>query len=390
MIRKFIYLILTTMLVGAAAAQDVSIRSDHPQEYVVVEGDTLWDISSRFLDKPWQWPAIWHANPQVENPHLIFPGDRLSLIYEDGKARLMVNRGKSIKRLSPETRVTSRSAVSSIPMDVLRPFIRNARVINHEQYDEMPYVVANYEQRINATHRDRTYVRALDAEVGDRVAIVRLGNIYYTMSGEKRRGRDANDWTKLTKPLTVPTGFWRPVNTWGKNVDIIGYEMVEIAEAVVAKTGDPAILEIISDEIEIQEGDRIMPLDDHTWQDQFDPQPMESMPEGLKVLAVEGGNYGVGHFQMVSISGGSNQGVEPGHVFSAFSPSVVVRDNVKYPAGSWADMGAWSGDKVDLPAEYAAHIMVIRTFGEVSYAMVMQGDRLVSEFDILRHADETL
>ena len=72
MIRKIIYLILVTMLVGAAAAQDVSIRADHPEEYVVVEGDTLWDISARFLDKPWQWPAIWHVNPQVENPHLIY------------------------------------------------------------------------------------------------------------------------------------------------------------------------------------------------------------------------------------------------------------------------------------------------------------------------------
>ena len=106
MIRKVIYLILATMLVGAVAAQDVSLRADHPEEYVVVKGDTLWDISARFLDKPWQWPAIWHVNPQVENPHLIYPGDRLKLVYQDGQPRLMVDRDKPVKRLSPQTYVT--------------------------------------------------------------------------------------------------------------------------------------------------------------------------------------------------------------------------------------------------------------------------------------------
>ena len=83
-INKFFHLILVSMLASAVMAQDVSVRSDHPDEYVVVEGDTLWDISGMFLDKPWQWPAIWHANQQIENPHLIYPGDRLSLVFIDG------------------------------------------------------------------------------------------------------------------------------------------------------------------------------------------------------------------------------------------------------------------------------------------------------------------
>ena len=87
MIKKIFHLILVAMLASAAMAQDVSVRSDHPDEYVVVKGDTLWDISGKFLEQPWQWPAIWHANPQIENPHLIYPGDRISLVYIDGKPR---------------------------------------------------------------------------------------------------------------------------------------------------------------------------------------------------------------------------------------------------------------------------------------------------------------
>jgi len=90
-IKKIFHLILVMMLATTAMAQDVPVRPDHPDEYIVVKGDTLWDISGMFLEKPWQWPAIWQANPQIENPHLIYPGDRLSLVYIDGQPRLVVN-----------------------------------------------------------------------------------------------------------------------------------------------------------------------------------------------------------------------------------------------------------------------------------------------------------
>ena len=76
---------IATMVLGLGlltapmlAAQDVELREDHPDEYVVQEGDTLWDIAGEFLTRPWQWPAIWQANPQIENPHLIYPGRRRS------------------------------------------------------------------------------------------------------------------------------------------------------------------------------------------------------------------------------------------------------------------------------------------------------------------------
>ena len=105
---------LCTVAAVSAAATTSILRADHPQNYTVQQGDTLWDISARFLDKPWQWPAIWHVNPQVENPHLIYPGDRLKLVYQDGQPRLMVDRDKPVKRLSPQTYVTQRSAISAL------------------------------------------------------------------------------------------------------------------------------------------------------------------------------------------------------------------------------------------------------------------------------------
>ncbi|MBT8062640.1 MAG: LysM peptidoglycan-binding domain-containing protein [Xanthomonadales bacterium] len=390
MIRKLIYLILTTMLAGAVMAQDVSLRADHPDEYTVVRGDTLWDISAKFLDHPWQWPAIWHANQQIQNPHLIYPGDRISLVYVDGSPRLMVDRGKPTMRMSPDVRSLDRSPIDSIPLDVLKPFIKNARVITAEEFEVLPYVVANMEQRINTTVGDRTYVRGLSGEVGSEYAIVRLANIYYRLDEEKKRASGSERGHKAPAHERVPQGFWRPVNTWGKKAEIIGYEMLEVSRATLVKNGDPAILRIEAGRTEVQEGDLVMPLDNPNFPNYFMPRPMAGMPDNLKVLAIQGAGYGVGHYQIVAISGGSRQGVEAGHVFSAFRPGVRIRDEIKYPAGSTADIGTWDGDKVTLPDEYDAHIMVFRVFDEVSYAMVMDGARPVRELDILKHADETL
>src|SRR3546814_6218041 len=88
-------LALLLVAVGGLAQAAVQLKDDHPEQYTVVKGDTLWDISGRFLSEPWKWPELWHANPQVENPHLIYPGDSLSLVYIDGQPRIMLNRGAS-------------------------------------------------------------------------------------------------------------------------------------------------------------------------------------------------------------------------------------------------------------------------------------------------------
>jgi hypothetical protein len=251
-------------------------------------------------------------------------------------------------------------------------------------------VVKNYETRHNATVGDRTYVRGLSGSLGQEYAIVRLGNIYYKSDEVKKRALDKGYHIEVPERLEYPSGFWRPVNTWGDNNEIIGYELYEVSRATLAKNGDPAILTIESGRREVHEGDFILPLDEHSYPTSFKPRAMSGMPDNLKVLAVEGAGYGVGHFQIVAISAGSLQGVEAGHVFSAFRPGEFIRDRVKYPAGSKADISTWDGDKVQLPDEYDAHIMVFRVFDEVSYAMVMDGARPVREHDILRHPDQKL
>lgn len=389
--RKLIYLILVILLAGAAAAQDVAIRADHPEEYTVVSGDTLWDISGKFLEHPWQWPAIWHANQQIENPHLIYPGDVLSLVYVDGSPRLVVDRGKPVTKLSPTARATSRKPISAISHDDIAGLIRNLRIVSAEQYEAMPYVVANYEDRKLASQTDLTYVRGMQGEVGQRYAVVRLANIYYYRKGEKERAVEPGYGKHAPTRVEYHPGFWEAAANYPANRgEVIGYELFEITQGTLQKTGDPAILKIDLGLDAVKEGDLVLPLDTHGYPDHYMPHAMDVVPEGLEVLAVQGDNRLVGHLKMVSISGGANQGVEPGHVFSAFRPGELIRDSVKYPASSLADASTWNGDKVVLPDEFDAYIMVFRVFDEISYALVIEGPREVREFDILKHPSETL
>ena len=175
-----------------------------------------------------------------------------------------------------------------------------------------------------------------------------------------------------------------------KNPPILGVEFWDIAVGRLVKQGDPATLEIQGGRTEVREGDFVLPIDDHVFPDQLLPHAMDPVPEGIEVIALTQARYGAGHYQVITISAGKNQGVEPGHVFSAFRPGKRIQDEVKYPTGSWADQKTLNGSKVTLPAQYSAHVLVFRVFDEVSYAMIMNGKRPVRERDIMKHPDETL
>jgi hypothetical protein len=57
-----------------------------PAEYTIQRGDTLWDLSQKFLANPWYWPKIWSLNPEIENPHWIYPGNKLRIVPGEGGA----------------------------------------------------------------------------------------------------------------------------------------------------------------------------------------------------------------------------------------------------------------------------------------------------------------
>ena len=111
--------------------------------YTVKRGDTLWDIAAVFLKDPWFWPEIWQINPQVENPHLIYPGDVLSLAYgANGDAHVSISQ-YSGARLQPRLRSEALDGpIDTIPFSAIAAFLSKPSVLTKEQALAAPHILA--------------------------------------------------------------------------------------------------------------------------------------------------------------------------------------------------------------------------------------------------------
>ncbi len=393
--KRIITLMLALSLVVGAEASEIELREDHPREYVVQPGDTLWDIASRFLTRPWQWPAIWQANPQIDDPHLIFPGDVISLVFIGGEPRLMVD--DSIRRLSPEIRRERiDEPITTLPLDAIEPFLRAPRIVSEEEFEALPYILDNFERRMIAGPGDRTLARGMDdAQVGDEVVIARLAYQFVDRSeavvGDRHMRRNA-----MRPPPSVAPSYERPSsqfwsNTFGRlevfDYPVVGYELYEAARATVVRSGDPTILSIDQGRREVMAGDLVLPRDDFEFEQTFFPRAMDEVPEDAIVLSITESYYGVGRFQIVAISVGTENGVEPGHTFSTFRPGQTVRDNQRYSRMSRAAFQSPERVHVTLPDEFSGVVMVFRPFEQISYAIVLDGTNAVRINDVLDHPD---
>ena len=165
MIRHVCLGFFALLMSASVLANEVALNPDHPDRYVVVKGDTLWDISAKFLQYPWHWPEIWQVNPQVENPHLIYPGDELTLVYRDGRPVLKLSRGQQTYKLSPEMReIRMDEAIHTIPLSIIRPFLTKPRVVGAEVLDafacvEFISVFAPLAERRRSRSPTRAYAR---------------------------------------------------------------------------------------------------------------------------------------------------------------------------------------------------------------------------------------
>ena len=136
---------LLLSVTGLASAA-VMLKDGHPGKYYVKNGDTLWDISSRFLEEPWQWPEIWQINEEIGNPHLIYPGDEIRLSYVNGEPRLSVKRGvqetvmsNGVVKLTPSVReIANDEAIPMIPASAIAAYLKDGLVVSLRIFWKLP------------------------------------------------------------------------------------------------------------------------------------------------------------------------------------------------------------------------------------------------------------
>ncbi len=406
MLNKILVLSSILSLTTAISADEIAINPDHPEQYTVVKGDTLWDISGRFLEKPWRWPEVWDMNPYIENPHLIYPGDVISLRYIDGqpvfditraKDRMGQSSGRYVK-LSPTIGSTENvQAIPTIPIEVIYQFLGNSLVLDEDEMGSWPYVVASYDKHLVAGKGDKIYIRGLPKDSAiSRYSIYRKGPAY-------------------TNPEK---------NEKGDN-EIIGYEAIYVGDARIERYGDPASAIVTSTVQEVSAGDRLLPQSDEYISTDFTLRSVEGELQG-NIIAVVDGVSQVGQYQIVTLNLGAEQGIEPGNVLGVYQSSYVVQDRFAsnlgygegrvsreaemekhgtifdrtvYSFGHGIGQGVEVFDKkfpfianktekpepVSLPEEYVGVVMVFRTFNKVSHALVMETRAPVHVLDSVKN-----
>jgi hypothetical protein len=334
-----------------ATGSNIALAPNAPDEYTVKKGDTLWDISKVYLRDPWYWPEIWYVNPQVQNPHLIYPGDVLKLVYIDGKPRLTIaerggEQGGGGKRLSPEVRREPLSrSITAIPYDVIAGFAGRPTLLSPDQVKSGPYIVGLRDSHMAGSIGNEIYARGIDGVPAD--------SRYNIIHVEK----------KLVDPETR---------------DLLGYTGIYVGSGPVLTAGDPAKLLLTDTSREALQGDKLFPESVEVGADFVPHAP--TTPVDAAVIAA-GVARVIGQYQIVALNRGTQNGLEPGHVLAIEQQGAIVRD--KYSQGGLATEGAVRSatKNVQMPSERVGLVMIFRAFPRMSYALVMESTHEILEGD---------
>jgi hypothetical protein len=310
------------------------IRPDAPMNYTVKRGDTLWDIAAVFLKDPWFWPEIWQINPQVANPHLIYPGDVLSLAYGNaGDAHVSISQ-YSGARLQPRLRSEDlEGPIDAMPYAAIAAFLSKPSVMTQEEILGAPHILAFRDGHMIGGTGHEAYVQHLNnAALNQRYTVVHVGEPIY-------------DYTTN---------------------EMVGYQTNYVATAVVNAPGQGTTKTMLTEASrEALRGDRLVQQDGEA--------PLSFTPHAptgevhANIIAIADNATEVGQYQVVMLNRGERHGLTPGTVLAVDQRGEVVQDVWKRrPFGKEA-----MGENIELPYERAGTLMVFKVFNRVSYALVI-------------------
>lgn len=389
---------LAMLLAMPALADTLQLQDNAPDKYVVVKGDTLWDISARFLKSPWRWPEIWNLNrEEVKNPHWIYPGDLIVLDRSGAEPRLTLVKGGAsglpTVKLSPGMRASEigGGAIPTIPIRVIHPFLAQPRVVSAGEFDTAPFILGSNTERVILGSGDDAFA------TGGKPGVTRWSVL--------RPGKQLSD---------PETG------------EILGYEVEYLGDARTLVEGAPQKIRITQSAREIMPRDILVEADDSTTFE-YMPRAPEQPIHG-RIISAYGGMTDSGRYQTVVINRGAQHGLEPGHVLAVYREGQAVtlsRDEQERMAwvadktSAVPEGGAWlysdvrclkqdskvtynqtvnmqsafrntcldsrNENSVKLPDAHSGLVMVYRVFDKVAYALIMQSEGPVYLLDTVRN-----
>jgi hypothetical protein len=318
------------------------LAENAPDTYTVKRGDTLWHISGLFLKSPWRWPELWGMNlEQIHNPHLIYPGQLLVLEKIDGMARLKLGSavggpGDTVK-LSPSIRSESSesAAISSIPMNLIAPFLTDAMIFDANELARAPRIVAGEEGHLMMGRGNTIYVGG------------ELGN--------------TRNWQvfREPKPLVDPD-----------TKQVLGYEARYVGSAERKQDGEsrpgaqsgglsvPSTFVMNSNREDAQVGDRLVPATVRDFAP-FVPHPPANPIDG-KIVSLYGDALSGATNQIVSLNRGARDGLERGTVLALWHEGAITHDK-----------SVEKGPLIKLPDERIGIVFVFRVFDRMAYGLLL-------------------
>jgi hypothetical protein len=333
--RHIIFALILAFSTASWAQKPLELASDAPDRHIVVPGDTLWGIASRFLKDPFRWPELWRMNAeQVKNPHRIYPGQVLILDRSGDQPRLKLG---NVIKLSPTVRVEAAGQeIPAIPASAIEPFLAQPLVINPGDFDTAPRIVATQESRLFTGAGDKVYATSNADPQVKRWHVFRPG-----------------------RPLVDPD-----------TKETLGIEAIYLGNARPAGAlGDVLPLELTSVKQEIGRGDYLVPAERLDVMNYTPHAPTQDI-DGRVMLIYGGVGEGAVN-SVVSISRGQRDGLEVGHVVAIYraGPTVTQRFEDDRPQSH------------TLPDERIGLAFVFRVFERVSYALITNASRPVMEGD---------
>ena len=346
-------------------AAEIQINPSHPDQYTVVAGDTLWDISNKFLIHAWQLTELWNKNSPTKNQPPIYPGDTLyfSMINKDPLIRLSKNKPQThsqshngcilnyedIKngrsefatsdtgKLLPCIRESSiKQAINLITANSIAQFLTFPKVVSENELNQAPYVLDIAGEHLIAGSGDKLYVRSITRSDSPLYSIYRAGETYISPDTD----------------------------------EILGYNAEYIADTRLEKIGNPATLLIIKSNSEIRRGDRILPTLKNDITVNYFPRPPEIAING-SIISVLGGISQIGLHDIVVIDKGTRDGILTGHELTIYQNGKTMNDQYS----------PIKNDIIKLPDEVAGTLLIFRPFERVSYALIMKANKAIHILD---------
>lgn len=323
------------------------------QQYIVKQGDTLWDISNRFLAKPWYWRDIWKENPNIQDPNLIYPDDIISVEKIDGKEYLTLTRNsyldeyqlteeQYVKQSPQEKSELISNSIGLIDKDKIKNYFSNNIVTDMSDNTKQGYVLKSSNGSLISGSGDEIFV------VYEGIKPGQVFNIYSNVIEHKDKEQEDL---------------------------VLGYEIVKIGEGIVTAVseGDVGLMRVLSTKSGIRSKYKIMPKEKEEYINMFPSKPIDEVVGNIISLGENINNIGL--YDVILIDKGYSSNLEVGNVLSIKNKESIIKNPLK------------EDSNLKLPGQSLGFVMLYKVYDNLSYGVIVRAKSPIKKEHIVTNPE---